>query len=200
VDFIQIDQRLDGLALTEVVPEQHSFAAVDFLHVIPTEPVVQQFPRRVRSACVIRLAPRLDERPEILRDDDRRRTLRLVHARRFAFALGAHPVRLRFFVWREQRFKGGRIDQRFRHGAPGACVIVEREDNAPMRSYTAVVERDADTGLLVGYVPGFPGAHSQAESLDELHANLREVIAMLLEDGEPRLEAEFVGTQSIAVA
>jgi predicted RNase H-like HicB family nuclease len=52
----------------------------------------------------------------------------------------------------------------------------------------------------MGYVPGFPGAHSQAESLDELQANLREVIAMLLEDGEPRLEAEFVGTQSIAVA
>jgi predicted RNase H-like HicB family nuclease len=52
----------------------------------------------------------------------------------------------------------------------------------------------------VGYVPGFPGAHSQAESLDELQANLREVIAMLLEDGEPRLEAEFVGTQSIAFA
>jgi predicted RNase H-like HicB family nuclease len=52
----------------------------------------------------------------------------------------------------------------------------------------------------VAYVPGFPGAHSQAESLDELQANLREVIAMLLEDGEPRLEAEFVGTQSIAVA
>ena len=65
---------------------------------------------------------------------------------------------------------------------------------------TAVVERDSDTGLLVGYAPGFPGAHSQAESLDELQANLREVIAMLLEDGEPRLEAEFVGTQSIAVA
>ena len=52
----------------------------------------------------------------------------------------------------------------------------------------------------MGYVPDFPGAHSQAESLDELQANLREVIAMLLEDGEPRLEAEFVGTQSIAVA
>jgi len=68
-----------------------------------------------------------------------------------------------------------------------------------MRTYTAVVERDADTGFLVGYVPGFPGAHSQAESLDELRANLREVITMLIEDGEPELEAEFVGTQSIAV-
>ena len=50
------------------------------------------------------------------------------------------------------------------------------------------------------YVPGFPGAHSQAESLDELHVNLREVIAMLLEDGEPGMEAEFVGTQSIAIS
>jgi len=69
-----------------------------------------------------------------------------------------------------------------------------------MKTYTAVVERDADTGWLVGYVPGFPGAHSQAESLDELEANLREVIGMLLEDGEPKLEAEFIGTQSIAVA
>lgn len=69
-----------------------------------------------------------------------------------------------------------------------------------MKNYTAVVERDADTGLLVGYVPGFPGAHSQAESLDELQANLREVVAMLLEDGEPKLDGEFVGTQTIGVA
>lgn len=69
-----------------------------------------------------------------------------------------------------------------------------------MKSFTAVIERDAVTGLLVGYVPGFPGAHSQGESLDELNANLREVIEMLLEDGEPRLEAEFVGTQNVAVA
>ena len=80
------------------------------------------------------------------------------------------------------------------------CLSTEWEHIEDMKSFTAVVERDQDTGLLVGYVPGFPGAHSQAESLDELRANLHEVIAMLLEDGEPRLEAEFVGTQSIAVA
>ena len=60
-----------------------------------------------------------------------------------------------------------------------------------MKTFTAVVERDPVTGLLVGYVPGFPGAHSQAETLDELNANLREVIAILLEDGEPKIEAEF---------
>jgi predicted RNase H-like HicB family nuclease len=69
-----------------------------------------------------------------------------------------------------------------------------------MRTFTAVVERDPDTGTYVGYVPGFPGAHSQGESVDELKANLREVIEMLLEDGDPPLESEFIGTQTIRVA
>jgi predicted RNase H-like HicB family nuclease len=49
-----------------------------------------------------------------------------------------------------------------------------------MKTYTAVVERCPDTGLYVGYVPGFPGAHSQGESLDELRCNLVEVLNMLL--------------------
>lgn len=79
-----------------------------------------------------------------------------------------------------------------------ASPAIYAEDSC-MKNYTAVVERDPETGLLVGYVPGFPGAHTQAESLDELQQNLREVIEMLLEDGEPKLEAEFVGTQSIAI-
>jgi len=61
-----------------------------------------------------------------------------------------------------------------------------------MKTYTAVVEQCPETGLFVGYVPGFPGAHSQAASLDELNRNLQEVIAMLLEDGEPNMEAQFV--------
>ena len=69
-----------------------------------------------------------------------------------------------------------------------------------MKSYTAVIEKDAETGLYVGYVPGFRGAHSQGASLEELQANLAEVVAMLLEDGEPQLEAEFVGTQTVRVA
>jgi predicted RNase H-like HicB family nuclease len=69
-----------------------------------------------------------------------------------------------------------------------------------MRTFSAVVEKDAETGLYVGYVPGFPGAHSQAESLDELSKNLEEVIAMLLEDGEPQLEGVFVGVHTIRVA
>lgn len=68
-----------------------------------------------------------------------------------------------------------------------------------MNVFTAVVERCPDTKLYVGYVPGFPGAHSQGETLEELRENLREVIRMLLKDGEPKIEAEFAGTQAVIV-
>jgi predicted RNase H-like HicB family nuclease len=51
-----------------------------------------------------------------------------------------------------------------------------------MKVFTAVIEKDVDTNLYVGYVPSFVGAHSQGETLDELRENLQEVIAMLLED------------------
>ena len=69
-----------------------------------------------------------------------------------------------------------------------------------MKEYTAVVEKCPDTGLYVGYVPGFCGAHTQAETLDELNKNLREVIEMLLDDGEPELDGEFIGTQRVKIA
>jgi predicted RNase H-like HicB family nuclease len=54
--------------------------------------------------------------------------------------------------------------------------------------------------VFVGHVPGFAGAHSQGETLDELQENMREVIAMLLEDGEPPVESEFIGIQTVQVA
>ena len=69
-----------------------------------------------------------------------------------------------------------------------------------MHQFNAVIERCPQTGLFVGYVPGFPGAHSQGETLDELRTNMQEVIEMLLEDGEPRLDAEFIGVQTFAFA
>ena len=68
-----------------------------------------------------------------------------------------------------------------------------------MKSYSAVVERDPTTKLYVGYVAGWPGAHSQGETLDELRQNLEEVVTMLLEDGEPQLISEFVGVQTVQV-
>lgn len=68
-----------------------------------------------------------------------------------------------------------------------------------MKTFTAIVERDLDTNLYVGYIPGFKGAHSQGATLDELTANLREVIEMLLEEESQTFETEFVGTQQITV-
>ena len=68
-----------------------------------------------------------------------------------------------------------------------------------MRTYTAVIEKDQNTSLYVGYVPGFPGAHSQGETLDELRCNLQEVIEMLLEEEELTLNGEFVGTQQVVI-
>ena len=65
--------------------------------------------------------------------------------------------------------------------------------------FTAIVEYCKDTGLYVGYVPGFAGAHSQGETLDALNRNLKEVVELLLEDGEPHLDSEFIGTQQIAI-
>jgi len=69
-----------------------------------------------------------------------------------------------------------------------------------MKTFTAVVEKCPETNLYIGYVPGFSGAHSQGETLDELNQNLQEVIEMLLEDGEPNLEGEFIGIQTVKVA
>ena len=76
---------------------------------------------------------------------------------------------------------------------------VEQKGTA-LRTYKFVVERDPQTGLLVGYVPGWPGAHTQGADLEELQRNLREVIEMLLEDGEPALQSEFVDVRTIQVA
>ena len=72
--------------------------------------------------------------------------------------------------------------------------------HCPMHSYTAIVERCPATGLYVGHVPGFPGAHSQGETLEELNDNLKEVVTMLLDDGEPAMETEYIGTQTVVVA
>ncbi|MEA3465096.1 MAG: type II toxin-antitoxin system HicB family antitoxin [Thermodesulfobacteriota bacterium] len=69
-----------------------------------------------------------------------------------------------------------------------------------MRTFTAVIEKCIETDLFVGFVPGFPGAHSQGDTLVELNNNLKEVIEMLLEDGEPTLVGEFWGTQNVMVA
>jgi predicted RNase H-like HicB family nuclease len=69
-----------------------------------------------------------------------------------------------------------------------------------MKKYVYIIEKCPDTNLFVGYIPGFEGAHSQADTLDELSENMREVVEMLMEDGEPVMVADFVGTQTLSVA
>ncbi|MGQ9780179.1 MAG: type II toxin-antitoxin system HicB family antitoxin [Bacillota bacterium] len=67
----------------------------------------------------------------------------------------------------------------------------------------AYIEKDVETGCYVAVVPGIPGAHTQAETLDELQAKLREVVELCLEAMDPEeREAlpEFVGLQQIEVA
>ena len=61
-----------------------------------------------------------------------------------------------------------------------------------MKKFKVVIEKCNQTGLFVGYVPGFRGAHSQAETIDELKNNLQIVIKMLLDDGTPVFGTEVV--------
>lgn len=65
---------------------------------------------------------------------------------------------------------------------------------------SAVIERDLATGLLVGSVPGIPGAHTQGETVEEVKANLAEVIELLREEGALEPESEYVATMALAVA
>jgi len=70
-----------------------------------------------------------------------------------------------------------------------------------MKTFTAYVEWEPETKLYVGMVPGIPGAHTQAESLDELQGNLKEVLELCLEEYDGQLEdvPQFVGIQQIEV-
>ncbi len=68
------------------------------------------------------------------------------------------------------------------------------------RAYTAIIEKDVATGLYVAYVPDLPGAHTQGKTLKELNKNLKEVVALVLEnDNDQKPESYFVGTQLVAV-
>jgi predicted RNase H-like HicB family nuclease len=65
-----------------------------------------------------------------------------------------------------------------------------------------LIEFDEETGLYVGIVPGIPGAHTQAASLDELRATLEEVVELCLEEQADLRERlpKFVGVQQIEIA
>ena len=75
---------------------------------------------------------------------------------------------------------------------------MSREKNAT-HTYTIIIERCLETGLYIGSVPSFPGAYSQGKTIDELDQNMKEVIKMLFEDGEPEMQTQYVGTKSVVV-
>jgi predicted RNase H-like HicB family nuclease len=67
---------------------------------------------------------------------------------------------------------------------------------------TGYIEKDPETGLYTAIVPSIPGAHTQAESLDELQKNLKEVVMLCLEEMDPvekKLLPEFIGLQQLDI-
>ena len=72
-----------------------------------------------------------------------------------------------------------------------------------MYKITSYIEKDTESGLYIAVVPGIPGAHTQAATLDELQKNLKEVVSLCLEEMDAKSRKklpEFVGIQQIEVA
>ena len=70
-------------------------------------------------------------------------------------------------------------------------------------NYTAYIEKDLESEMYIGTVPGLPGAHTCAMSIDELHIKLKEVILLCLEemsDEERKDLPVFAGISQIEVA
>ena len=66
------------------------------------------------------------------------------------------------------------------------------------REFYVIIEKDED-GYYVGEVPQLKGCYSQAKSLDELMANIREVIELCLEEEDVDHIPQFVGIQRVEV-
>jgi len=67
--------------------------------------------------------------------------------------------------------------------------------------FTIIVERDPESGWLVGEVAELPGCYTQAQDMVELEANIREAIQVYLETAQDaRPFPQFVGLQRVEVA
>ena len=72
-----------------------------------------------------------------------------------------------------------------------------------LHKFTAEIIKDPELNQYVGIVPGLPGAHTQAPTIDELHDKLKEVIALCLEElSEEDIKnlPDFIGFGQISVA
>ena len=70
-----------------------------------------------------------------------------------------------------------------------------------MRAFTAYIQWDPQAEVYIGTVPGIPGAHTQATTLDELQINLKEVLELCLEEQQIVSDdlPTFVGIQQFQV-
>lgn len=67
--------------------------------------------------------------------------------------------------------------------------------------FTVIVERDLESGWLVGEVAELPGCYTQAPDLPELEKNIQEAIRGYLSVAANQEPApEFVGTLRVSVA
>ena len=62
---------------------------------------------------------------------------------------------------------------------------------------TGIIERDLVTGVLVGSVPGLPGAHTQGSTIREVRENLEDVLRVLVENGALQHESEFIAVTRV---
>lgn len=107
---------------------------------------------------------------------------------------------------------GGRVERRIEEIESGrgklvpaaeavarACRRRIGSEISMTRQFDVVVERDSE-GFFVASVPAIPGCHTQARSLDELMARVREAIALCLEvQGQSTEDLDFVGVQRVTV-
>ncbi len=69
-----------------------------------------------------------------------------------------------------------------------------------LQQFTVIIERDPESGWLVGSVAELPGCYTQARDLVEMEKNMREAIRVYLETvGDKEQFPQFVGLQRIEV-
>jgi predicted RNase H-like HicB family nuclease len=66
------------------------------------------------------------------------------------------------------------------------------------QDFYVIIECDED-GMYIGEVPQLQVCYSQAETIDQLMANMREVIALCLEGMSESTFSEFIGVQRITM-
>ena len=69
-------------------------------------------------------------------------------------------------------------------------------------NFVAMIQKDRESGMYFGIFPGISGAHTEAETIDELQLKLQEVLELCLESmdtNEIELLPEFTGNIQIAV-